>query len=43
MQDFIEKVEGNKININLDRTFNLEQVSEGHQYMEKTRLKVKLW
>ncbi|MGB5355171.1 MAG: zinc-binding alcohol dehydrogenase family protein [Eudoraea sp.] len=42
LQDFIDEVESGNINLNIDKTFQLNEVAEAHQYMEDNRAKGKL-
>jgi len=42
LQEFIDLIEKGKINLVIDRTFNLEEVPEAHQYMEDNKAKGKL-
>lgn len=42
LQEFIDEVEKGTIKLNIDRTFNLDQVAEAHQYMEDNKAKGKI-
>lgn len=42
LQEFIDEVEKGAIKLNIDRTFNLDQVAEAHQYMEDNKAKGKI-
>ncbi|MBE7438225.1 MAG: zinc-binding dehydrogenase [Spirochaetales bacterium] len=42
LQEFIDKIEEGAIELNIDRVFCLDQVSEAHQYMEANRAKGKI-
>ncbi|MEL7003346.1 MAG: zinc-binding alcohol dehydrogenase family protein [Bacteroidota bacterium] len=42
LQEFIDEVEKGKIRLNIDSTFNLDQVPEAHQYMEDNKAKGKI-
>lgn len=42
LQDFIDEIEKGNLTLNIDRVFNLDQVSEAHQYMEDNKAKGKL-
>jgi NADPH:quinone reductase-like Zn-dependent oxidoreductase len=42
LQVFLDNVAAGKIKINIDRTFNLEQIVEAHTYMESNQAKGKL-
>lgn len=42
LQEFINEVEKENININIDKVFQLSQIVEAHQYMEGNRAKGKM-
>lgn len=42
LQEFIDEVENGAIKLNIDKSFQLDQVSEAHQYMEDNKAKGKL-
>ncbi|MEO9802437.1 MAG: zinc-binding alcohol dehydrogenase family protein [Reichenbachiella sp.] len=42
LQEFIDKVEGGEIHLNIDTIFTLDQVADAHQYMEDNKAKGKL-
>lgn len=42
LQDFIDSVEAGKIQLNIDRVFNLTEVAMAHQYMEDNSAKGKI-
>ena len=42
LQEFIDEVENGNINLNIDQVFELEQVSQAHQYMEDNKAKGKI-
>jgi NADPH:quinone reductase-like Zn-dependent oxidoreductase len=37
MQDIVDVVQERRLNVNLDRTFRLDEISEAHRYMEANR------
>ena len=42
LQEFIDAVAAGKINLNIDKTFRLDQISEAHGYMESNQAKGKI-
>lgn len=42
LQEFIDAVAAGKINLNIDKTFRLDQISEAHRYMESNQAKGKI-
>lgn len=42
LQEFIEDIENDKIKLNIDKVFKLEEVSAAHQYMEENKAKGKI-
>ena len=42
LQEFIDEVENGNINLNIDQVFELEQVSQAHQYMEDNKANGKI-
>jgi len=42
LQEFIDEVENEAIKLNIDKTFQLVDVSEAHQYMEENKAKGKI-
>jgi len=42
LQEFIDAVAAGKINLNIDKTFRLDQISEAHTYMESNQAKGKI-
>ncbi|GLU51099.1 zinc-binding alcohol dehydrogenase family protein [Dyadobacter frigoris] len=42
LQEFIDAVAEGKINLNIDKTFKLDQISEAHSYMESNQAKGKI-
>lgn len=42
LQEFIDAVADGKINLNIDKTFKLDQISEAHTYMESNQAKGKI-
>jgi NADPH:quinone reductase-like Zn-dependent oxidoreductase len=42
LQEFIDDVAAGKINLNIDKTFKLNQISEAHTYMESNQAKGKI-
>lgn len=42
LQEFIDAVAEGKINLNIDKTFKLDQISEAHTYMESNQAKGKI-
>lgn len=42
LQEFIDAVTEGKINLNIDKTFRLDQISEAHTYMESNQAKGKI-
>ena len=42
LQEFIDDVEKGNIKLNIDKVFQLDQISEAHQYMEDNRAKGKI-
>ena len=42
LQEFIDAVAAEKINLNIDKTFKLDQISEAHTYMESNQAKGKI-
>ncbi|WP_159468462.1 zinc-binding alcohol dehydrogenase family protein [Dyadobacter sp. 3J3] len=42
LQEFIDAVAEGKINLNIDKTFKLDQISEAHCYMESNKAKGKI-
>ncbi len=42
LQEFIDAVAEGKINLNIDKTFRLEEISEAHTYMESNQAKGKI-
>ena len=42
LQEFIDAVAAGKINLNIDKTFRLDQISEAHSYMESNQAKGKI-
>jgi NADPH:quinone reductase-like Zn-dependent oxidoreductase len=42
LQTFIDEVASDRINLNIDRIFHLDQIVEAHEYMESDQAKGKL-
>lgn len=42
LQEFVDAVTDGKINLNIDKTFRLDQISEAHTYMESNQAKGKI-
>lgn len=42
LQEFINEVENGTVKLNIDKTFQLNEVSDAHQYMEDNKSKGKI-